>query len=248
MDIFWINSGLSQKGFEWVGGKTINHNTDHPYEAIIDQENFKQIWWLEKALEASKKVARIKMPNGSATGFMISDDILITNHHVLGNKDEANTAKIQFNYRIDISDEPSLADTWECDGNRLFKTNPDYDYSIVHLKPKDGKHAGQVWGYFDVGQNISIRLNQRVNIIQHPRGRYKEIAFRDNQVRAVESTFVQYLTDTDYGSSGSPVLDDWFNVIALHNQRVKDPESPYRWYRNQGFLISEIYKDIKSVI
>ena len=91
-------------------------------------------------------------------------------------------------------------------------------------------------------------VSQRVNIIQHPKGRYKEIVFRDNQVRAVEPPLVQYITDTDYGSSGSPVLDDWFNVVALHNQRVRDPQSPYRWHRNQGYLINEIYDEIKIIL
>jgi endonuclease G len=77
---------------------------------------------------------------------------------------------------------------------------------------------------------------------------FKQIAFRDNQVRAVNGSTVQYLTDTDYGTSGSPVFDDYFNVIALHNQRVPDPNNPYRWYRNQGFRIEHILDDIGTEI
>lgn len=246
MDIQWINSGVSRRGFDWKAGKVIDTNTGLSDEAVIGPENFKQIGWLEQAIEASKKVARIKTRRGSATGFMISEDIFITNNHVFESKEETASAKIQFNYKMDISDNPVSPDVWQCDGDSLFKTNPDLDYSIVKLKTKRGRPAGRVWGFFDVSKNVPIKENQRVNIIQHPQGRFKEIAFRDNQVKAIGPTFVQYITDTDYGSSGSPVLDDWFDVVALHNQRVRDPQAPRRWYRNQGFLISEIYSEIKS--
>ncbi|MEM6522446.1 MAG: serine protease [Bacteroidota bacterium] len=246
MNIQWINSGISRAGFDWQAGSIIDVNTGRPQEAVLGPENFKQIGWLERAIEASRKVARIKMRGGSATGFMISDDILITNNHVFESKGDTISAKIQFNYKMDISDNPVRPDVWECDGNSLFKTNPDLDYSIVKLKTKRGRPAGNVWGYFDVSNKVPVKEKQRVNIIQHPQGRFKEIAFRDNQVRAVSTTYVQYITDTDYGSSGSPVMDDWFDVVALHNQRVRDPQAPHQWYRNQGFLMSEIYNEIKA--
>lgn len=246
MDIIWVNSGISRNGFDWEGGDGINPSTNTPFEAVIGRQNFKQIWWLEKALAAAKKVARVKLRGGSATGFMITEDILMTNNHVFENKAEANSAKIQFNYRMDISDNPSDPDNWECDGDSLFKTNPELDYSIVKLKPKGNTQAGKKWGHFNINGQARVRENQRVNIIQHPNGRFKEIAFRDNQVKSVGPNFVQYLTDTDYGSSGSPVLDDWFEVVALHNQRVSDPQSPYRWYRNQGYLMNTIYEEIKG--
>jgi endonuclease G len=122
------------------------------------------------------------------------------------------------------------------------------DYSITRVKKKDGQNAGDKWGSFNLRHGGSIFKGQRVNIIQHPQGRFKEIAFRDNQVKAVEDNFIQYITDTDYGSSGSPVFDDYFNVVALHNQRVRDPNAPDRWYRNQGFRVEAILADAGGLI
>jgi endonuclease G len=116
------------------------------------------------------------------------------------------------------------------------------------VKEKDGQKAGDVWGYLNLHHGASIFENQRVNIIQHPQGRFQEIVFRDNQVRAVKDQFIQYLTDTDYGTSGSPVFDDWFNVVALHNQRVRDPNNPDRWYRNQGYRVEAIIADTGDLI
>ncbi len=248
MNISWINSGISKQGFNWKGGLGINPTTNGLETATIDQENFKQVWWLEAALIASKKVARIDLGNDFATGFMITEDILITNQHVFEYKDDAKNSKVQFNYHLKDWQTPSNPDNWECDVDKLFKSNEALDYAIVKLKDKGGKKAGRVWGYFDISRDIDLSVNDRANIIQHPDGRRKEIAFRENQVRHISDQFIQYLTDTDKGSSGSPVMDDWFNVVALHNQRVRDPQSSGRWYRNQGYRIDVIYNEIKGFL
>jgi hypothetical protein len=55
-----------------------------------------------------------------------------------------------------------------------------------------------------------------VNIIQHPRGEHKQVAFRNNLVSAADDSTLRYFTDTDQGSSGSPVCDDRWRVVALH--------------------------------
>lgn len=244
MNIMWIHSGISDKGFSWDGGETIDPVSGQLLESVIGHDNFKQIWWLEKAVDASKHVARVKLPLGSATGFLVNSNMFMTNNHVFESKNDAKNAILQFNYRMSITNNPAQIDEWECDPDVYFKTNPILDYSIVKIKPKDGQFAQDVWGFFDLTKDSEIRQNQRVNIIQHPKGRFKEIAFRDNQVKTITDNYIQYLTDTDYGSSGSPVLDDWFNIVALHNQRVQDPRSPYRWYRNQGFRIQAIVADV----
>ena len=248
MQPHWVNSGTSSGGFDWLGGETVNTLPNSPtlVEAPIGEPNFKSIWWLEEALTAAKRVMRVKLPGGAASGFMIAADIMITNHHVFENADDAARAILQFNYRLTASGSPVHVDEWECDPDSLFEANPSLDYSICRVRHKDGIKAGDEWGYFDLRHGVNSVVNQRVNIIQHPRGRFKEIAFRDNQIKRIDETIVQYLTDTDYGSSGSPVLD-WFNVVALHSQRVADPNQPTKYYRNQGFNINAILDDTSSI-
>lgn len=55
-----------------------------------------------------------------------------------------------------------------------------------------------------------------VDIIQHPRGRAKEIVFYSNRVQQISKKYIQYEADTDLGSSGSPVLNGQWQTVALH--------------------------------
>lgn len=234
--------------FKWKGVKTIDPETDYLQEAIIGENNLKKIWWLDEALKASKKIVRItKNGHPKGTGFMISPTLMMTNNHVLANPDQAKSVCIQFDYRDNKDLSKAKGQVWKCNVKKVFLTNKHLDYTIVSLAKRKGKIAGDVWGYFDISNKVDLIENQRLNIIQHPGGGTKEIAFRDNQLKKIKSDRIHYLTDTKKGSSGSPVLDDDFNVIALHSRKEREPKSK-RWYRNTGFLINKIYPEIKKYL
>jgi V8-like Glu-specific endopeptidase len=97
----------------------------------------------------------------------------------------------------------------------------------------------------------------RLNIIQHPRGTSKRIAIRSNFFvdrlnTAEEPSRIRYLTDTEPGASGSPVLDDNWQVLGLHHAAIPVPESQYRGrtikYNNQGIAVSAILADLEPVL
>jgi hypothetical protein len=53
-------------------------------------------------------------------------------------------------------------------------------------------------------------------IIQHPRGRAKEIVAFNSHILKASDSYIQYTTDTDFGSSGSPILNGDLQLIGLH--------------------------------
>ena len=92
--------------------------------------------------------------------------------------------------------------------------------------------------------------SEYVNIIQHPRGRPKEVALQDNQVTKVDHVVLQYTCDTEPGSSGSPVFNNRWKLVALHHasviadeseggRRASTADSRYR-YVNEGIRLSAI--------
>jgi Trypsin-like peptidase domain len=93
-------------------------------------------------------------------------------------------------------------------------------------------------------RRASVQTGDHVNIIQHPGGGLKQISLFANVVVFVGGGRVQYLTDTLPGSSGSPVLNANWNVVALHHSGgwLIEPNtgSKTTYYRNEGIMIDRI--------
>jgi V8-like Glu-specific endopeptidase len=91
------------------------------------------------------------------------------------------------------------------------------------------------------------QVDDRVYIIQHPEGQPKKIAFQHNLIRAVEPELLQYWTDTEVGSSGSPVFDDSWNLVGLHHFAVPAPQGESTSMRNQGRLMSHVVAQMRDM-
>ena len=82
----------------------------------------------------------------------------------------------------------------------------------------------------------------RAFIVQHPDGQQKRLGFVRNMITAVTGDRVQYLTDTQPGSSGAPVFDEGGRLIALHHRggtpTQRTGKAPLT--KNQGVRISRV--------
>ncbi len=86
--------------------------------------------------------------------------------------------------------------------------------------------------------------------MQHPEGTAKKIAIRNNLVTATSDTDLRYFTDTKQGSSGSPVLDDQWRVVALHRGSTVTENVQYQgrtvaWV-NLGTHITKIVSHVEQ--
>jgi V8-like Glu-specific endopeptidase len=244
-----------------IRGTDITKDVDwkHPMDASqLEKITGKQstllpVAFLEMGLERAKAVARIDLGlRGSGSGFLIGEDLLLTNHHVLEDKQQARTAKVQFNYQQTLSGLAATYDEYELDPESLFKTSADDDWTVVRVQPKNGKHAGQKWSVLRIAEQ-NPQIEDFTIIIQHPSGGPKQIALYRNMIAFIDPTkrVVQYLTDTEPGSSGSPVFDTSWNVIALHHSggwlREPGSNSKQTFYRNEGIHINTVMSGLKRV-
>ena len=84
--------------------------------------------------------------------------------------------------------------------------------------------------------NVKLQVDDFVNIIQHPGGLPKQIAIYHNIVVFADLGRVQYLTDTMPGSSGSPVFNNEWQVVAMHHSGgwIREPSTTNMFFRNEG--------------
>ena len=112
-------------------------------EKIIGtQSTLLPISFLEMGLQRAKAIARIDLgARGKGSGFLIADDLLLTNHHVLENKDQARTAKAQFNYQQTLEGLAASSDDYELDPESVFETSEEDDWSVVKVKQIGRAHV-----------------------------------------------------------------------------------------------------------
>lgn len=216
-------------------------------EKIIGAEStLVPIDFLERGILAARSVAKVRLENGGAgSGFLTNDEILITNNHVLPTEEIALKATIILNYQKTIDGLDEQSEEFNLDPNSLFLTSETDDWTAVKVKGAPNKK----WGALNLHLG-SIKENDRVNIIQHPGGGYKQLSYFANVVVYSGNNRIQYLTDTMPGSSGSPIFDKSWNVVGLHHSGgwLPEPGMNREFFRNEGILIDVIHSGIKGVI
>ena len=228
---------------DWKGPPTV----DEGLEKIIgEQPTFLPISFLEVGLERARAVARVICPGGLGTGFLTRNNLLVTNNHVISNWEEAREAQVQFNYQETPKGLATQVAEFKLEPKDGFATSPmkgGDDWTVVRIK---GNPNGD-WGELSL-EDLDVKVNDYVNIIQHPGGLPKQIALYHNIVTHVGSDRIQYLTDTLPGSSGSPVFDSQWRIVALHHSGgyLTEPGSNRKrvFFRNEGIHVKAIVRGL----
>jgi Trypsin-like peptidase domain len=92
-------------------------------------------------------------------------------------------------------------------------------------------------------------LGEGAFVIQHPLGGRKRVAIVRNQASFVDDRVVHYLSDTQAGSSGSPVFNADGRLIALHHAggrpQVVTGKDPV--LKNEGIRIPRVAAGLAAV-
>lgn len=185
-----------------------------------ERENFIPVSFLKVGAGVSRAVARVVVNSTGelGTGFMCAPGLFITNLHVLQSPADAISATVEFDFLEEDGVEPTKfrLNPEECFvyddvasrdfviaaiGNRISGPKPHKAFGWCPLSDASNKHS----------------IGEFANIIQHPDGRPKQVVLQDNLIAARSDFALHYLADTEGGSSGSPVFNNAWQVIALHH-------------------------------
>jgi len=242
-------------------------------ERVIGKPDFLGINFLELALAVARFVGRVHIRSspartaGFGTGFMVSPRLLLTNNHVLRSRADALHSEIEFDYQYDRNGRLLPVVAYGLEPDKFFLTSATLDYTLVAVRERsvddrvDLKLYG--WSRLIEGQGKAV-LGEALNIIQHPKGEAKQLVLRENElIDLPDENFAHYVADTEPGSSGSPVYNDQWEVVALHHSGVPrmkngkyiardgsvwngiDPDD-IAWVANEGIRISSVVRDIKN--
>ncbi|MCX6230356.1 MAG: DNA/RNA non-specific endonuclease [Bacteroidetes bacterium] len=253
--------------------------SDFAYERAIGENDSLYSNFTELIALTKRKVGRIVIREdnktlGYATGFMVSWNLMLTNWHVFKNKDMATESEVYFFYEYDAQGHPLDAAVFKFD-TRSFFNDMELDYCFVGVQPFDISDkislASIGYLYLDKTMGKIGEVNvEKLNIIHHPQGDYKQISIRENKFVGIDNVKLFYETDTAPGSSGSPVFNDQWQVVGLHHKSIakmttdgnnyidKDGNiipidddkidiAKIVWEKNEGIRISVILKHLNDL-
>jgi endonuclease G len=126
--------------------------------------------------------------------------------------------------------------------------------ALVAVSPvdKSGAHALKDQGYLVLnGMLGKIGRGDFASIIQHPGGKEKQIAIRKNEVVSIDQPdAILYVSDTAQGSSGAPVFNDQWQVIALHSAGVAKKNAQGQYVDKDNQVIEPVngYIDEERIV
>ncbi|MBD2253324.1 trypsin-like serine peptidase [Nostoc parmelioides] len=250
---------------------------DFNLESIIRQEtgipNLMQ--WRSKLGKIENQVCFIKLkkddnsesiPNG--TGFLIGDDLVLTNWHVVERffdtdgkpkaiKSDSISAHFGFFAELDTNQKQAGITYLLDQSSWLAAHSPkeELDYALLRLEKKAAAEAAGGFenqsrdsnmtkrGHIAMLDEISVKEQMPLFIIQHPGGKPMGIAVDRVLTINERNNRIQYVTNTEKGSSGSPCFDAEWNLVALHHAGGLQGVAGER---NQGIPIDKIVESLKS--
>lgn len=219
-------------------------------ERINGIVNFQDKNVLDRLSAIARAVCRL-LKNGQpiGTGFLVSDDIIITNHHVIESPQDATNMIAEFEFELDSNQIPKKSSCFKLNASKFFLTstldynadipNSGLDFTLIALEPF-GTSGEPLSGFSPVnldGNQGKIIKGESCVIIQHPNGLPKKIVLKDTAFFSETDTRLIYESDTLPGSSGSMVVGlGTCEIIALHHSGLPRVDDQNRILTKKGTI------------
>jgi V8-like Glu-specific endopeptidase len=197
-------------------------------EKVLGKDSYVSLGWYRTGLERCRGVAQIRNANGDGigTGFLVRGTdlapglgealVLLTNAHVVSNDPIVQRDK----QALDPDEAVVAFEALETVQGQTFRvtllwTSPpgELDATLLRLdRPVSGPEP------FPVAKQLPRNDGaQKVYVIGHPRGGGLSLSLTDNALLDYDDRLLHYRAPTEGGSSGSPVFNNQWRLIALHH-------------------------------
>lgn len=186
-------------------------------ERIFSQESrVNSLKWYQRGLEKAQAVGRISIAGtATGTGFLVSPRHVLTLWHVIASSDDMTDCAVVFEAAGVGGGEMRRAKVvWSTGDAELDATILEIDVPVNGVSPLSLRERG----------GIGLSIGGRVVVVGYPFGGALSFSLSESALVAVEDHFVRYITPTSPGSSGSPVFDHNWNLLAMHHasRRVQE--------------------------
>lgn len=214
---------------------------------IIDTDDRLPVVFLQQGLDAARAVALIRedgVPKGS--GFLIHGNLLVTNHHVLPQPSAAGRVTVEFGFRQGDAGSVLTGRRFTVDAERFWLSSPTeaLDCTLIALGHALDRAGEDPRPLALNDRNDKHALGMPLNLIHHPEGAPQQLTLRNNALLARHEQFLHYQTDSDAGSSGAPVFNDGWQLVAVHHGAV---EEGGKWV-NEGIRLSALTDWLKGAL
>ncbi len=221
-------------------------------EKVYGYDSYVTWGWYQLGLERCRSVARIETITGQpyGTGFLVAgrmfgprwagETLLLTNAHVVSPEAHSNSLapsqafadfETEGNLRVQVREVIASSSRADLDYSLLRLTQP-----VTHVEPAP---------LSPIALNPSER--QKLYAIGYPFGAKLALSMQDNLLIDFRAPLLQYRTPTDPGSSGSPIFDDQWQLVALHHagsRRMPKLSGSGTHEANEGIWINAIQEHV----